>query len=77
MPWRHLLIILSLTLSAAVNFACAGARSAERPEAPGKSVETRMGNSEYDWVYDDPDSPTHWGVMWVSGCDPSDETALP
>lgn len=39
-------------------------------------AESRIGTNEYDDVASDPDNPSDFVVIWLGGCDPSNENAL-
>ena len=41
------------------------------------SLWTRMDHEEYDWVYSDPDGAGWMGVVYIKGCNPKGEPALP
>lgn len=40
-------------------------------------AEDRIAREEYDFVFPDPDNPTHFVVIWIGGCDAKDESPLP
>jgi len=40
------------------------------------NVEARMDNEHYDIRYSDPSSITHWGAIYIEGCNPDDEGKL-
>ena len=40
-------------------------------------IDDRLWREEYDWTYSEPNSPSHFGTMWIGGCDPKEKGALP
>jgi len=40
-------------------------------------INDRLWEEEYDRVYSEPNSPSHFGTMWIGGCDPKEKGALP